>query len=560
MMLQEAAHLGVYQSVVERALADLTAREIVPRIWQHDYTVWKPSPAEITHRLGWLTIAERMTEHLPAIQALVAAAVDEGYTDVLWLGMGGSSLAPDVFHHIFEEREEREAGLRLRVLDSTDPGAVRAAAERLDLPHTLFVVATKSGGTVETMSLFKYFYHLMAEMLSDDIEETEVLDEVVGARFVAITDEGSKLDSLGQALGFRHIFRNDPNIGGRFSVLSHFGMVAAALLGVDVEEMLARAREMAEACGPETAPAENPGAWLGAVLGALAKAGRDKLTFITSPALANFGDWIEQLIAESTGKSGAGILPVVGAPLGEPEIYGNDRLFVYLRLDGDAPYDAAIPDLVNAGHPVVRVDLRDLYDLGKQFFLWEFATAVAGERLAIHPFNQPNVEAAKRSAREMIAAYIEKGALPEVETAPLDPEALEAFLAQAEAGDYVAIQAYVQPRPEVDAALRQLQAALRARTRLAVTTAYGPRYLHSTGQLHKGDAGRGLFVQFVSHHPELEAPIPDSLDDATSSITFGMLKLAQALGDYQALVEAGRRVIRFDVGTEVVAGIKEVVG
>ncbi len=547
MILQEAAHLGVYQPVVESALADLTARDIVPRIWQQDYTVWKPSPAEITNRLGWLTIAERMKDNLPAIQALVAAVMDEGYTDVLWLGMGGSSLAPDVFHHVFEERE---AGLRLRVLDSTDPGAVRAAAERLDLRRTLFVVATKSGGTAETMSFFKYFYHLA---------KTTLPDGEVGAHFVAITDEGSELDTLGQALNFRHILRNDPNIGGRFSVLSHFGMVAAALLGVDIERMVARAQEMAEACGPGAAAAENPGAWLGATLGALARAGRDKLTFITSPALANFGDWIEQLIAESTGKSGTGILPVVGAPLGEPEVYGNDRLFVYLRLDGDAPYDAAIPDLVDAGHPLVRVDLRDLYDLGKQFFLWEFATAVAGERLDIHPFNQPNVEAAKRSARAMIAAYEEQGALPEVETAPLEPKALAAFLAQAEAGDYVAIQAYVQPRPEVDAALRQLQAALRARTRLAVTTAYGPRYLHSTGQLHKGDAGRGLFVQFVSHHPELEAPIPDAPEDASSSITFGVLKLAQALGDYRALVEAGRRVVRFDLGTEVVAGMEKIV-
>lgn len=550
MMLQEAAHLGVYQAVVDSALADLTAREVVPRMWQHDYTVWKPLPTEITNRLGWLTIAARMEEHLPAIQAVVEAVMDEGYTDVLWLGMGGSSLAPDVFHHVFEPVfEGREAGLRLRVLDSTDPGAVRAAAEWANLRHTLFVVATKSGGTAETMSFFKYFYHLT---------RTTLPDEEVGAHFVAITDEGSKLDALGQALHFRHIFRNDPNIGGRFSVLSHFGMAAAALLGVDVEEMLARAQEMAEACGPAAAPAENPGAWLGAVLGALAQAGRDKLTFITSPALANFGDWIEQLIAESLGKSGVGILPVVGAPLGETEVYGNDRLFVYLRLDGDAPYDAAIPDLVDAGHPVVRVDLRDLYDLGKQFFLWEFATAVAGERLNIQPFNQPNVEAAKTSARAMIAAYKEQGALPEVETAPLEPEALGAFLAQAEAGDYVAIQAYVQPRPEVDAALRQIQAALRARTRLAVTTAYGPRYLHSTGQLHKGDAGRGLFVQFVSHHPELKAPIPDAPDDASSSITFGVLKLAQALGDYQALVEAGRRVIRFDLGAEVVAGLEKV--
>jgi transaldolase/glucose-6-phosphate isomerase len=295
---------------------------------------------------------------------------------------------------------------------------------------------------------------------------------------------------------------------------------------------------------------------LGAIMGELAKAGRDKVTFVTSPQMAGFGDWVEQLIAESTGKEGRGILPVVGEPLGSPEVYGNDRLFVYLRLDGDGTCDAAIGALEAAGHPVVRLRLRDLYDLGGQFFLWEMATAVAGYRLGVNPFDQPDVEAAKVLARKMVAEYAEKGALSKGDSAPLTAKALNGFLSQARNGDYVALQAYVQPTAGTDATLLALRTRLRDRLKLATTVGYGPRFLHSTGQLHKGDAGNGLFIQFTADDPR-DAPIPDEAGSPRSSITFGLLKAAQALGDGQALMDGGRRVIRFHLGRDVVGGLEQ---
>ena len=331
----------------------------------------------------------------------------------------------------------------------------------------------------------------------------------------------------------------------------------------DVPRLLDDAMGMA--CSTESCVSarDNPGAVLGAVLGELATAGRDKVTFVTSPEIASFGDWVEQLIAESTGKDGKGILPVVGEPVGSPGVYGDDRLFVYLRLDDDDSYDAEVGALEEAGYPVVRLRLRDIYDLGGQFFLWEMATAVASHRLEINPFDQPNVEAAKVLARKMVAEYAEKGALPASETAPLSETALNEFLSQAKLGDpstgsgrsYIAIQAYVQPTEETDAALQSLRTRLRDRLKLATTLGYGPRFLHSTGQLHKGDAGDGLFIQFTSDAVE-DVPIPDEAGSPDSSMSFGVLKTAQALGDAQALLDAGRRVIRFDLDSNVVAGIK----
>ncbi|MFQ5857881.1 MAG: glucose-6-phosphate isomerase, partial [Anaerolineae bacterium] len=370
---------------------------------------------------------------------------------------------------------------------------------------------------------------------------------------------------------FRATFLNDPNIGGRYSALSYFGLVPAALVGVDVPRLLDRA--LATACGCESCVTaeDNPGAWLGVIMGELAKAGRDKVTIVTSPRIASFGDWLEQLIAESTGKEGKGILPVVGEPLGTPDVYGDDRLFVYLGLDGrtrnhprhadghtsyDAESLAAIQALEDAGHPAVGLHLHDRYDLGGQCFLWEMATAVVGHRLGINPFDQPNVESAKVRAREMVAAYQKEGALPEDKPAPLTSEALDGFLVQAQPGDYIAIQAYVTPAAETDAALQALRTRLRDRTRLATTVGYGPRFLHSTGQLHKGDAGNGLFIQFTADDPQ-DVPIPDEAGSPASSITFGVLKAAQALGDRQALLDAGRRVIRFHLGDNVVGGLKQ---
>jgi glucose-6-phosphate isomerase len=544
---RQTASLGPYQGAVDDALAEMKEDRVMARLWAHDHTVWKPEPTEIANRLGWLHIAEVMLENVPRLEGVVEDVRAAGYTHALLLGMGGSSLAPEVFRKTFGVAEGM---LDLAVLDSTDPGAVLAHAERLDPAHTVFIVATKSGGTVETLSFFKFFYNWTADAAGADR---------AGEHFVAITDPGTKLVDLAERYGFRATFLNDPNIGGRYSALSYFGLVPAALVGVDVPLLLDRA--MGAICGAESCVTieDNRGARLGATLGELAKGGRDKVTFAISPGVASFGDWVEQLIAESTGKEGMGILPVVGEPLGPPEVYGDDRLFVQLRLAGDESHDAALAALEAAGQPVVRLNLRDAYDLGGQFFVWEIATAVAGHRLGINPFDQPNVEAAKVLARRMVADYTEKGILPSGESAPLTAEALNEFLAQAQsrrAGrSYMALQAYVQPTRETDAALAALRTRLRDRFRMATTVGYGPRFLHSTGQLHKGDAGRGLFMQLTADDPR-DAAIPDEAGWPDSSITFGVLKMAQVLGDQQALLDAGRRVIRFHLGDDVVGGLQ----
>ena len=535
------AQLGAYQAAVDQALAQMAAADVLKRIEQRDYTVWRDDPAEIRNRLGWLDAPAGMGTTVPRLQALRQTLLAEGYSDVLLLGMGGSSLAPEVFYNIFGGDP---AGLRLAVLDSTDPGAVLAQAARLNPATTLFIVATKSGGTVETFSFFKYFYNWTVDALGA---------EAAGAHFVAITDPGSKLQAVAGQLQFRDTFLADPNVGGRYSALTFFGLLPAALVGVDVAQLLDRAQ----------AVRKDDGATLGAILGALAKAGRDKVTFVTSPALANFGDWVEQLIAESTGKDGTGILPVVGEALGDPAVYGADRLFVYLRLAGadaaQGEHDAALAALAAAGHPVVTIRLHDLYDVGGQFFLWELATAVAGHLLGIQPFDQPNVESAKVLARQMVAAYHELGRLPEDTPAPLSSTALRAFLAASRPGDYIALQAYVPPTPATTAALNALRLALRDRLHLATTVGYGPRFLHSTGQLHKGDGNNGLFIQFTADVLQ-DAPIPDEAGAAASGMSFGVLIQAQALGDGQALRDAGRRVIRFHLGTDVVGGLERLFG
>jgi transaldolase/glucose-6-phosphate isomerase len=557
----QTASLGSYQAAVDDALAEMKENRVMARIWAHDHTVWKPEPTEITTRLGWLHTAEVMMENVPRLEALVEAVREAGYTHALLLGMGGSSLAPQVFNKVFgqgrgDPRGRPQEGNRkgypyldLAVLDSTDPGAVLAHAEHLDLARTLFIVATKSGTTVETLSFFKFFFNQVAD---------EVDMKQAGEHFIAITDPGSKLVDLANRYDFRATFLNDPNIGGRYSVFSYFGLVPAALVGVDVPRLLDRALAMASGCESCVASGDNPGAQLGAILGKLAKAGRDKVTFAISPTIASFGDWAEQLIAESTGKEGKGILPVVGEPLGMPEVYGDDRLFVQIRLDGDETHDTAIAALEAAGHPVVRLNLHDRYDLGGQFFLWEMATAVAGHLLGINPFDQPNVEATKKLTRCMVAEYKDKGALPSGESAPLTPEVLNEFLAQAQPGDYIALQAYLQPTEKTTTALQALRLRLRDRYRLATTVGYGPRFLHSTGQLHKGDAGNGLFIQFTADAAASltqDVPIPDEAGTPESSVTFGVLKAAQALGDRQALLDAGRRVIRFDLGGDMVGGL-----
>jgi transaldolase / glucose-6-phosphate isomerase len=398
-----------------------------------------------------------------------------------------------------------------------------------------------------------------------------------GKHFIAITDPGSKLVELAEEYGFRATFLNDPNIGGRYSALSFFGLVPAALIGMDLEKLLSRAKVAARSCGDSGSlqTSDNPGEQPGVILGELAKAGRDKLTLVTSAKIASFADWVEQLVAESTGKNGKGILPVAGEMLDAPDTYGDDRLFVYLHLKSDSTHEGAVRDLEQAGYPVVRFVLNDLYDLGAQLFIWEMATAVSGYRLGIHPFNQPDVEAAKILARQMVAAYQSQGALPEqnpdfkdgeisvfydqpdFESANTPGNSLRSFLQLAQPGAYVAMQAYLQPTPEMDQLLDSLCTQIRLKTQLATTVGYGPRFLHSTGQLHKGDAGKGLFIQFTSEAVQ-DVAIPEMAGSETSSISFGVLKLSQALGDRQALLDKGRRVIRFHLGKDEQSGIKRI--
>jgi glucose-6-phosphate isomerase len=540
---------------VNRSLEGLARDGILPRIWLYDHSVWSSNPAEVSNRLGWLHIAQVMQVHVPRLSRFVEGVREDGLTHTLLLGMGGSSLAPEVFRKTFGVAE---GYLELSVLDSTDPGAVAHFAEELDPRRSLYVVSTKSGGTVETLSFFKYFYNQVVNAVGE---------EQAGQHFVAITDPGSSLADLAREYRFRETFLNDPTIGGRYSALSYFGLVAAALIGVDLPALLSRAADMAFACGPQTPVGDNPGATLGAVLGASALAGRDKVTFVTSDSVSGFGDWVEQLIAESTGKDGKGILPVVGEPLAQPAKYiGDDRLFVVMQVGDDNPQAAQVQALEAAGQPVFRLHMADAYDLGQQFFLWELATAVAGYLLNINPFDQPNVESAKVQARSLMETYKTTGRLEipspsmdDGQTAAYIPEALtlpgrfrcpgdvlKAFAFLAKPGDYVSIQAYLQPSEEMDEVLATLRRRLRDRLGVATTVGYGPRFLHSTGQLHKGDAGNGLFIQLTSDNgPDL--PIPDRAGEPQSSISFGVLKMAQALGDQQALLAADRRVIRLNL-------------
>ncbi len=548
-----STRLGDYQDTVKRALAEVQHDQVIKRLWEHDYTLWKPDPTEITNRLGWLDIAERMKAKLPDLEDFVSDIREAGFRHVLLLGMGGSSLAPEVFSKAFGTREGYPD---LSVLDSTDPGAVTSHAAGLDLTKTLFIVSTKSGGTVETLSFFKYFYNLLAS--SQGVASP-------GSQFIAITDAGSSLDQIATRYQFRRTFHNDPNIGGRYSALSYFGLVPAALIGINLRELLERS----------LSTDIDQAAHLGVIIGELAERSRDKLTLITSLEIASFGDWLEQLIAESTGKEGHGILPVVEEPLNQTSYYADDRLFVFLELPGDSSIARQSAEFERAGYPLIRMQINDLYELGEQMFLWELATAVAGTRLKINPFDQPNVESAKILARRMVSTYQEQGELPKLKNAHnfypitvypdqlLEMEGLESarqvvdkFLAGSMQGAYISLQAYLQPSNEADQVLQALRAELRDQTRLATTLGYGPRFLHSTGQLHKGDAGRGMFIQLIGGKGP-HAPIPDEPGSDQSGIDFGTLIQAQALGDHQALLDAGRRVLRIDLGPDPIQGLRE---
>ncbi len=540
----------------------LKLEQIIERIWKHDHTVWNENPDEISNRLGWLQSHAVMEKNLGEISNLVNQVRADGYNQALLLGMGGSSLAPEVFRNIFGVRK---GCLDLDILDSTDPGAVIEKENKLDLHKTLFIVSTKSGGTVETASLMKHFYNKMSAAIGS---------EQAGNHFMAITDPGSSLEKTAIDLNFRATFLNDSTIGGRYSALSYFGLVPAALIGVNLEALLESASAMALSAKPGGCPLDtgNSSAFLGVTLGALGSIGYDKVTLISSPSIEPFGAWIEQLIAESTGKEGKGLLPVDGETLSSPEIYANDRLFIYLRLGDETTCDHRVESLKEAGHPLIQFNLPDHNALGGELFRWMFATAVAGWVMGINPFDQPNVEAAKVLAREMIMAYQEKGKLPALqpdlrvdggievyidETAENLQQVWRDFLKQADLGikdikdrSYIAIQAYLKPDPSIDRAIQRLRDQIRAVSGLAVTFGYGPRFLHSTGQLHKGDAGKGLFVQLTAPIKD-DLPIPDQPNSDHSSISFGLLKTAQALGDRQALLNAGRKVIRFQLTADL---------
>src|SRR3954469_11259225 len=479
--------------------------DVAHRIWKKDDTLWGPAgQAEVSNRLGWLTIVDTMLESVDDLEAFAREIRHEGLTDVVLLGMGGSSLAPEVIRQSFGAQEGWPS---LHVLDSTDSGAIRTVAERVDLERSLFLVSTKSGGTIETLSLFRHFWSLRPE----------------GRQFVAITDPGSGLADLAGDHGFRRTFLNDPDIGGRYSALSYFGLVPATLMGADVRGILDRAGVAEQNCLTFDSSNTNSGLWLRLGWGELALAGRDKLTYVVDPPLESFGLWVEQLIAESTGKHGKGIVPIVGEPLGEPDDYGDDRTFLYLRHvdQPDADTEAKVEALAKAGHPVIIRTIHGPTDLGRLFFFAEFAIAVVGWVLEINPFDQPNVQEAKDATSRVLE---ENGQ----DQPDADDDALRALLGGLGAPNYLAIMGYVEPSEAVDAAVTELRAAVRDAKRSATTFGYGPRFLHSTGQLHKGGPSTGRFLQLI-HDSEAHVEVPEA------GYGFTRLKHAQAIGDLETL-------------------------
>jgi RpiB/LacA/LacB family sugar-phosphate isomerase len=513
---------------VSEALTRLERSQAARRIWAEDPSLWSEDEAVralIKNRLGWLTVAGAMRGRLEELRAFAAEVRGDGITHVVLLGMGGSSLAAETLARAFGQASDaRGRGSNdpvLTVLDTTDPGAIRGLLAQLKLPETLFLVSSKSGTTAEMLALYRFF---RAEL------ETRV--DHAGAHFVAITDSGTPLERLATDAGFRRTFLNDPRIGGRYSALSFFGLVPAALVGIDVGALLERAEAMAAQCGPAVPTRENPGLQLGAIIGGLAHTGRDKLTLVLSESIASLGAWLEQLITESTGKQSKGVVVVNEEPLMAANLYGNDRVFVSLGLDGHGPSEEWLDAIEDAGHPLVRLTLADRFDIGAEFFRWELATATVGTVLGLNPFDEPNVSQAKDATQAALATFKESGGLPEW---PVDRvEDVARTLNQARPGDYVALLAYLTPASEITAALQALRALVIERTRLATTLGYGPRYLHSTGQLHKGGPPTPILLLFTGEDAE-DAAIPGE------SYGFSVLKSAQALGDLATLRAAQRR-------------------
>lgn len=532
MMKRMEFHIDPLADRLNNAFREAEEATVVKRIWRKDASLWQTDEASqklIHNALGWLTVPDEMIGVAGELMEFAGMIRGRDFRHVMVCGMGGSSLCPEVLARTFGPQPGFP---ELLVLDSTDPDVIARFRERIDVEHCLFVIASKSGTTTEPTVFYKYWYDEVSKLRADP-----------GENFIAITDPGSPLVDTATELGFQRTFLNQADIGGRYSALSYFGMVPAALMGIDIRRILERAKEAAQSCSAVMPAESNDALKLGTILGECANAGRDKLTLVLGPEIETLGLWIEQLVAESTGKDGKGILPVAGEPLGEPSVYGDDRLFVTISIDPHAP-----PPLSDERHPVVHRRMTDLYDLGAEFFIWEFATACAGWRLGINPFDQPNVQEAKDATRELLGEFTKTGKLPDEETLVANDDAMRAHVQTIKSGDYVAFLNYVEEVPEIDRKFEEIRIAVRDRTRCATTVGYGPRFLHSTGQLHKGGPNSGVFFQ-INANDKVDLSVPGE------PYTFSVLKQAQALGDFRALVSRGRRVIRIELGDDLLAGL-----
>ncbi len=539
-------NLGDYGPEVEKRIDSLEKDDFVARLWQKDATLWGADPqgqAVIRNALGWLHVAEKMAENVKELTDFAQEVKNAGFSHVVHMGMGGSSLAPLAFQRIFAETEH---GLGLIVLDTTDPVTIADIEKRVPLKNTLFIVASKSGTTAEPLAFMEYFFEKVNAVKNNN----------AGENFAAVTDPKTPLADLARKRNFRRVFLNFEDIGGRFSALSYFGLVPAALLGIDVAEHLARSLKMKHACESNPSIRENPGVQLGALLGQLADQGRNKVTFLVSPAISTLAIWLEQLLAESTGKNGTGLLPVAGEPTGYPAVYGNDRVFVHIRIKNeiDERLDRSVEQLRKAGQPVVTIEMADRTDLSQEFFRWEIATATAGAVLGINAFDQPNVQESKDNTNRLLKLVEEKGRLPEekptftdgllglygkedVSLRSITEGLIRFFHGQISPGDYVAILAYLTEETATDVILENIRQTLQSRLHIATTMGYGPRYLHSTGQFHKGGPNTGIFL-LLTTDPSDDMSIPGK------PYTFGVFRQAQAKGDLEALQKHGRRVLR----------------
>ena len=542
---------------VNASLQDWKKNGKVKRLWQKDASLW--TGADEDKWLGWLDITDQQLENIDALKEIAADIKRASFKNALLLGMGGSSLCPEVLRMTFGKTSGYPD---LHVLDSTDPAQIKATEEKVDLKSTICIVSSKSGSTLEPNIYKQYFF---------DRVKAKVGDKEVGNRFIAITDPGSKMQRVAERDKFRKIFMGVPSIGGRYSALSNFGMVPGAVMGIDIPKLLKSTKQMVSACGESTDATTNPGVVLGTILGLAANQGRDKVTIITSPGIFDLGAWLEQLLAESTGKSGKGIIPVDREALAAPDAYGNDRVFAYLRLDSDPDkkQSAAVDALAKAGQPVVRIVMPDIYSLGQEFFRWEIATAVAGSLIGINAFNQPDVEASKTETRKLTSEYESTGKLPsespfytgdgcKLYTDVKNAAALKGggtlggflkkHLSRIGTGDYFAVLGYITMNEEHEEALQAIRLAVRDNKKVATVLGFGPRFLHSTGQAYKGGPNSGVFLQ-ITCDDEVDILVPGQ------KYTFGVVKAAQARGDFAVLAERGRRALRVHLGKDVAAGL-----